>query len=100
MRASKVLKSHFELNVYCTKKTFSFLLEIKIKYKVEGCRAKPCKLWFRASGPILKTVPDKYGSALGAQTTLNATLSTCRKVSHLKSTKGRFLGEICDLFDF
>ena len=49
---------------------------------------------------ILKTVLDRYGSALGAQTTLNATLSTCRKVSHLKSTKGRFLGEICDLFDF
>ena len=24
-----------------------------MKYKVAGCRATPCKLWFRASGPIL-----------------------------------------------
>ena len=49
---------------------------------------------------ILKTVLDRYGCLLSGKATLNATLSTCSKVSHLKSTKSRFLGEICDLFDF
>ena len=49
---------------------------------------------------ILKIVLDRYGFPVGGKTILNATISTYRKVSHLKSTKGRFLGEICVLFDF
>ena len=49
---------------------------------------------------ILKTLLDRCGFPLGAKVILIATISTCRKVSHLKSTKGRFLGEIRDLFDF
>ena len=49
---------------------------------------------------ILKIVLDRYGFPVGGKTILNATISTYRKVSHLKSTKGRFLAEIFVLFDF
>ena len=49
---------------------------------------------------ILKIVLDRYGFPVGDKTILNARISTYRKVSHLKSTKGRFLGKICVLFDF
>ena len=58
------------------------------------------KITSRLRRNILKTVLDRYGCLLSGKATLNATLSTCSKVSHLKSTKSRFLGEICDLFDF